>query len=364
MTTNEDLRDRAIAHATYVQRLARGEANQLERLLARDVLPDLLARIRARLDRIRSRGFDPGPWETRRLREVEEAIKQLDAALAASVMRFMGPRLDDLAVAEAAMALAALEDSIPPAVRILIDFRSPSPRLLRAAVRSRPFQGRHLRDWAASVGAATRRRMMRQVRIGLAQGSTTEQLAARLQDVSRATRRDARAVARTAVNHVSAHAREETYKEMSDVVDRVQYVATLDERTTVICMGLDGQVFEVGQGPRPPMHINCRSQTVPVVKPLAEVLGVRQQRTVPPGQRASMNGQVAETLRYPEFLRRLPKAQQVAILGKERARLFREHKVPIRRFTDREYRPLTIDEILQREGLERRADGSFGRIRP
>lgn len=42
-------------------------------------------------------------------------------------------------------------------------------------------------------------------------------------------------------------------------VKKYRWVATLGERTSDICRKLNGQVFEVGKGPLPPAHINCRS---------------------------------------------------------------------------------------------------------
>ena len=50
------------------------------------------------------------------------------------------------------------------------------------------------------------------------------------------------------------------------MVDRYKYVATLDSRTSAICGRLDGQIFEMGKGPQPPQHFNCRSTIVPIIK--------------------------------------------------------------------------------------------------
>ena len=50
-------------------------------------------------------------------------------------------------------------------------------------------------------------------------------------------------------------------------VEKYQLVATLDLRTTEICISLDGKVFFVKDYERgvtaPPFHINCRTTTVP-----------------------------------------------------------------------------------------------------
>src|SRR6185436_16874288 len=58
LTANEELLDRAISHAHYMERLKTFEARRIVRLLDDDVLPDLLSRVSSRLERIRSRGSD------------------------------------------------------------------------------------------------------------------------------------------------------------------------------------------------------------------------------------------------------------------------------------------------------------------
>ena len=68
-------------------------------------------------------------------------------------------------------------------------------------------------------------------------------------------------------------------------------VATLDSRTSSVCRSLDGRVFPVDSGPRPPFHINCRTSFVLVLK--AEYAGREAQ-----GKRASAGGAVSDGLSY------------------------------------------------------------------
>lgn len=71
---------------------------------------------------------------------------------------------------------------------------------------------------------------------------------------------------RTEMNHISSQAALKSYRD-SDIVDRYEFLATLDNRTSEICRELDGKVFKVSEGKAginlPPMHPNCRSTTVP-----------------------------------------------------------------------------------------------------
>jgi SPP1 gp7 family putative phage head morphogenesis protein len=52
-------------------------------------------------------------------------------------------------------------------------------------------------------------------------------------------------------------------------IERYEFMATLDNRTSTVCSGLDGQIFdlkdkEVGVN-WPPLHPHCRSQTCPTI---------------------------------------------------------------------------------------------------
>ena len=149
------------------------------------------------------------------------------------------------------------------------------------------------------------------------------------------------------MNHVSSQSREAVYSENESLVKGVQYVATLDTRTTDICADLDGQIFKVDEGPRPPQHINCRSTTVPVLRSWKE-LGI-DLKEAPPGTRASMNGQVAEGTTYGQWLKSQSTSTQNEALGPGRAKLFRSGAVSIHQFVDSTGRTLTLDELSRLE---------------
>jgi SPP1 gp7 family putative phage head morphogenesis protein len=359
-STNARLQDRAIRHAVYLARLQSGEARAILRLLERTALPQLRRKLIARLARIQSRGFDPGPWSTQVLRDTIAATEDVAEVVDRELYGALLPRLTDVAAAEVAWQLSVFREAVPRSIAVEVDFRTPAPNVLRQAVRSRPFQGRVLRDWTRSVGAATADRLQRELRIGLAASEGTPEIARRFDEVLNRTRRDAEAIARTATTHVASAAREQTYRENSDLVQGVRWVSTLDSRTTPTCAALDGRVFRVGEGPRPPAHVRCRSTTVPIVKPVEEILGRRALRRVPEADRASMNGPVPASQTFGPWLRSQPAAVQDRVLGEGKARLFRNQKLEIDRFVDSQYRPLTLDEVLDREGLRRLPNGGFG----
>ena len=92
-----------------------------------------------------------------------------------------------------------------------------------------------------------------------------QQLASRL-GVSRSA---GECLIRTEVNHAANEAAKVAYKEVG--VEKYEYLATLDNRTSEICAALDGKVFRVADAAAginyPPMHPHCRSSTIPYFPP-------------------------------------------------------------------------------------------------
>lgn len=344
-TANERLLDRAVRHAILTQRLQNGEARALLRFLDNEVFPDVVAKLQAGLRRIRGRGF-----ATVRTKQLRDLVASLDTVLKKGLGEAHDAtvaRLKPIAISEAEWQTGQLAREMRP---LGFDSVMPSPAFASKIITERPFRGALLREWFDGLNRSVQNDVERQLRIGLIEGESIPALSRRIQDVSLdMTRRNATTIARTATNHVTTQAREAVYRANDDVVKSVEWVSTLDDRTTPICMGLDGRVFKIDEGPRPPAHMNCRSTTVPVLKSWKE-LGI-DLKEAPPGTRASMNGQVPAKLTYGKWLKRQPTAIQNEALGPTRARLFREGKVKIDRFANDRNQTLTLAQLRRREGL-------------
>lgn len=74
-----------------------------------------------------------------------------------------------------------------------------------------------------------------------------------------------RALARTEINHLCNQSTLDVYKLCG--VESYEFLATLDMRTSDICRSMDGTIHKVSQAKvnvnYPPMHVNCRSTTIP-----------------------------------------------------------------------------------------------------
>jgi len=67
------------------------------------------------------------------------------------------------------------------------------------------------------------------------------------------------------------------------------------------------------------------------------------------GTRASMDGQVPESVTYQDWLKGKPAAFQDDVLGPTKGKLFRDGGLALDRFVDRKGHELTLQELRQKE---------------
>lgn len=341
MTVNSKLMDQAIRHAVALERYQQSEVLAIRRVLksGHDKAVRELERRLARFPRAQT----TEPQSFTRIRQMIKATDDLAEASLRKTRKRLVDELFELAQSEQAFAISALQTTVP----IALTFNTVPPQLLKSIISSKPFQGELLEDWFSQLSVNRQRGLRRAVNDGLVNGRGPRVIAREVRSVLGTTQRHAESVVRTAVNHVSAYAREEAYAANPDIVAEVRYLATLDARTTDICASLDGQVFKVNEGPRPPMHHQCRSTTVPIVKAWDKIPGIDASK-LPPATRQSMNGKVPLKLTYNEWLKTQPASIQNEVLGKGKADLFRRGKISMADLVDRNYNPLTLEQLRAR----------------
>lgn len=348
-TVNELLLDASIRHQIYLERLKTGEIARAIRLLNELVIPDLVEKLETALSRIRARGIDA---DVQRTQQYKDLILELDAIVRAGMRELekdSNASLFDIARHEAGWQHRALTRIAGP---FGLEFNLPDAGILRSIVTSRPMRGHLLKDWWADLAVGTRKKVQAELNIGIAEGEDVEAIVRRIRGTREARytdgilqqRRHAIAsVVRTAVSHVTSHATQETLVANSDLLKGQQLVATLDLRTTFICRDRDGNVYAIGKAPPLPFHWGERSRYVPLLKSAKE-LGLNL-RELPPGTRASMNGEVPEKLTYWDWLAQQSEADQIAALGPRRAELFRSGRIQPREFADSFGHLLTLKEL-------------------
>lgn len=322
-SVNETIRDDSIDRQAWLVRMSRARAAQMIGELER-VERDIIGRIER---------TNPETFGEYRLKQMLNTVGDMVGDLRHVAQDKLKEYIHDTARREREWMIGELRSAVP----ISLDFTSPSLTAIYANVYQRPMDGVMIRTWWRDMDRGLRTAIEREIRIGYIEGQTPMEIARRLRGTRRAgyedgvfgrvVHRRVEALVNTALRHAQSVAREELYDGNSDLIKGVQIVATLDASTSLICMNYDGQVFDVGEGPRPPFHPNCRSATIPVLKSLRE-LGVDMDE-VPDSTRASMDGQVPDKIRFPEWIKSQGQERQIRVLGKERWQAWQDGKVTL-----------------------------------
>ena len=253
-TANESLLDATVRHEIGLRRYS----NKTIRLII-----GLLNRIDNRIvNELANRQIGDSSFTQRRLELLLDAVRtvMVEGYKAAT------GRFDDEIKALSGYEVewqADLLSRIPP---VKLDIVTPGINQLYAAVHSRPFQGRIMKEWYKDLEANAFKRVRDEIRMGYVEGRTNDQIIRAIRGtrtqqyrdgILEINRRGAETMVRTAINHTANTARTETYKQNKGVVKGVQWVSTLDLRTSAICRARDGKVYPVDEGPRPPAHPNC-----------------------------------------------------------------------------------------------------------
>ena len=352
-TVNGRLLDQAIRRQVYLLRFGSGAVKDTLRFLDERLFDELIAILSARLSRIEQRGVDLGPVTTDRIRQ----MVQETAALLRVRMNDAGRRVrqvaGDLAGIEAEAAVKAMQRLSPTGLDL--QFRTLQLSQLQTILDT-GINGTPLDSWFDKLGQDTVARIEQQIGIGIATGETNEQVIRRIRGtraggymdgVLGGTRRQAQTVVRTTMNHVSTQTRQRTYAANPDLVKGVQWVSTLDTRTSDVCKARDGKVYPLDKGPRPPAHPNCRSTVTPVLKSWRE-LGFKA-KDVPAATRASMDGQVPASVSYGDWLNDQTPDRQDEALGRRRAELFRAGKISVEDLVRQDGKPLTLEQLRDLE---------------
>ena len=354
-----------LSHAIALERWTDAEVRRIARLLdanERDILLHL-ARDGARLT----------PYQLARRRQLFLDLRRLNSKAYERLGRELTVSLQTLATYEAAFGGRLLEAMLPAGV---LPARLPSPYDLRAVVLELPLVGSTFPRQISKLARARFRRIRSDVSYGLVQGETTQEIIRRVIAGRKLGKVQAEALVRTAVAHVSNRSRDLLYRDGASVLAGVEWVSTLDGRTTPTCRALDGQVFPIDSGPRPPAHYQCRSTTVPITKSWEElglggmglpetrellppgvrlrpfVRDTRPVRKIPKGQRAGKIGQVSADVNYSAWLAAQPPSFQDAVLGPRRGAIFRANPgLHLSALMRNAYEPLTLEELARIDDL-------------
>ena len=388
---SDDFADRVIGHALDLQRVKEesrgGVLTMLQRLEA-SLTGDLAASDPTRPART--------AYQQARLEALLKQTKGTIETAYKDISKVNAGDLKELAGIESSYAMTLVNKTVGANVMSVVL----SPQQLEALASNTLIDKAPSAAWWSRQGVALQNRFADQMREGMLRGETLEQLTRRVRGtkeknyedgVMDLSKRQAEALVRTSIQTVSNQAQLETYKANSDVVKGIQWVATLDKRTTITCRGLDGLQWDLDYNPighnkpfpGPTAHWGCRSTQISILKSWEELakpgsipaagpgkkptdiekvfdkelekqgFNEEQRAQIKERQKAKMDGEAAQGKSMDDYLKERPQAQQDAMLGKGKAELFRDGKITLGEMVDQKGRPLSLEELQDRVGAKK-----------
>jgi SPP1 gp7 family putative phage head morphogenesis protein len=258
--------------------------------------------------------------------------------------------LSDFVNYEVEIAKTQLEDELPDDVTV----NSPAQGDVDSILDDVAFNGRYVDNWISDFSDADYKRVRDAVQAGVQADSGLDAILSGLAGGAFLVgNRQLENITRGIFNGAKNWARLLTWEANPDIVEYVQWIATLDEDTCPICMDLDGQIIPADEVDPPPIHLSCRCDTVPVLASFERLARMSKLIHTHP-KRHLFTGKPATKLRYAAWLRRQSEATQDEALGPTRAKLFREGGLTISRFVnprgpDGKPHILTLDELRKRD---------------
>jgi len=245
-----------------------------------------------------------------------------------------------------------------------VEFTAPARAQLRSAVLHTPLTGIKMKGSGQGLFPFYKRwtddtitKIEDTIRGGYYQGLTNQQIARTIRGTAASGYKDGmlahsnramEALTRTAVQHAASVARAELFEENDDIIEGIQIVSTLDDRTTTICQALDGTILKSpDEAPGlPPYHIGCRTTFVYVLGGIYAGLSEGRTRIAKGADGSEI---ISGNQTYYDWLKTQPAEFQNAAIGAKRAKLLREGGLSATRFAElnlnRNFQPRTLEEM-------------------
>ena len=332
----QEIFDSIVQHQAYLHRLS---SSEISNLLAQfnSLSNEMLSLLRDLLDELsdsEKTALMAGQYTAPALKEIRSTIQTWQSSLLNVLPEVFNASATALAVHEVVYQAAVIGEKI----------KEPSAKTLYSKIRKKPMSGGVLLDHLFSkIADDTRVKVEQVIRDGLSSGQTNQQIIQRIkgrkslnyQDgLLNQSRNQISTMVRTARSHVSNVALDETYAALG--VEYVKFIATLDSRTSKICMGQSDKVFRKDEPhPVPPLHPNCRSILIPVSDESGKTIGKR-----PFSNKVNGEGEIGvidSNTTFKGWFDKQSEDFQKTWLGASRYKLFKEGKYSLDKFVD----PLT-----------------------
>lgn len=354
-TANEKLLDKLIGHEVDLQHLSNAQVVAIIKILnSKDA--ELRAALIAAIDNL-------GPnLSAASVDAALSTVLRLNQSTFTDIRQALDQANDGLISYEIAFQQGALQAVIPSVVQESFPIAAAQFSQVKAIAQARPFQGRLLREWMSGIEASRAASVRDAVRAGVVEGRTTAEIVRNIMGtraenyadgILQKSRREIEAVVRSSVSSTVEAASDKAYEANSDIISHVEWISTLDTRTSTTCRIRDRLPYTLGTylpiGHKIPwlagpgrIHWCCRSTKLPILKS-ASKLGFSDGAT-----RASMDGQVPQSTNYAQWLTRQSAARQDEILGPERGKLLRQEKLKLDDFYNDKGVFFTLEQLRER----------------
>jgi len=367
MSANQKIMDAIVKHEIDMNRLRDTDVSYLI-----GVYLDLVENIRLKL-----REIDPtSPTQvTYKEKRLEALLEQVDDM----VDNYLGGEMPrehyDMMTRHANVEADTFPTLFNNAIGIEVMTVGLPASLISNIVNTTMIDGRVVKDWWDKQANDFKFRFRSEMQQGMLSGETLNQLVTRVnQNVAVVPKNHAEALARTGLQSVVQKTRGEMYEENSDIIKGIEWLSTLDTRTSPICRALDGQSwylpdFKLWRATRkfpgyPPAHWNCRSTTTPITKSFEELmepggnkkLAKELDKPDKTAQRAALDGTVPKSTNYDQWLKQQPPEVQKEVLGEKTYQLWKDGKITsTKQLIDRSGNPLTYEQLYQKYGVKKPA---------
>ncbi len=356
----EQLDDLAARHASHLHRYGTYTANQIKKItdkIDRKLSLEILDALDSMTPREQAE-FIAGRYTTRRTQALRDNINTAVKETRQAVSTVTGNSSKDLVKYELSRSEKVIA-AIPVMAALTEGYKALSPSGVYKTVAAMPIKGVHAKDLTKDIATRYQRALYSQIRDGMVNGEQPAVILSRVRGTAAQLKKDGvffrrntdvEAFVRTSMTHASAATSEAAYADMG--VKKIVYRATLDGRTSKRCASLDGRVMKVGEGPRPPQHINCRSEVLPYQKDMdwkrPSVSDKRPVGKIPKDERGKKIKQVAATKNYKKWFDEQPVKFKREWLGPSRYKLYKEG-IGLDRFTDPRGKEYNLDWFEKHE---------------
>ena len=286
------------------------------------------------------------------LKNMRATIAELKTRVSPDI-DFVKTDLTDLAKTEASYVISSTNAVIGADIFSKIVPDSTLSNLYKTSL----IEGATISNWFSSLDKSIQTDLERSIKLGVSIGENNFYLAKRVDNVLNKGIRHAETIAKTSVATISNQARQAVYEANDDVIKGYEHLSTLDSRTSFVCASRDGAMWDKdGKGlnaqgrknrfQKIPLHFNCRSVLVPVLKSWEE-LGIEGLDEIPKGTRSSIDGQVSSGTSFEKWIKGKDTKFQKDYLGDGRYNLWKDGKITFSDLVSQQGKTLTISELKE-----------------